>query len=130
VKILLDENLPRKLVAALRAEGHEVESVITLRMQGLDNGRLYRFARQNFEVCFTRDFGFANNVRQGPTPENFKLLRVTLAQRPQDEFIQNFLAAFRAMEVRECAHVPEVQFQDFRALVASARVFAGRVHSC
>jgi hypothetical protein len=32
--------------------------------------------------------------------------------------------------VRECAHVPEVQFQDVRALIASARVFAGRVHSC
>jgi hypothetical protein len=27
VKILLDENLPRKLVAALRVEGYEVESV-------------------------------------------------------------------------------------------------------
>jgi hypothetical protein len=34
VRILLDENLPRKLVAALRGEGHEVESVHTLRMQG------------------------------------------------------------------------------------------------
>jgi hypothetical protein len=44
VKILLDENLPRKLVAALRAEGHEVELVHTLRMQGLDNGKLYKFA--------------------------------------------------------------------------------------
>jgi Domain of unknown function (DUF5615) len=53
VKILLDENLPRKLVAALRAEGHEVESVIKLRMQGLDNGKFYQFAVQNFEVCFT-----------------------------------------------------------------------------
>ena len=29
MKILLDENLPRKLVAALRAEGHEVESAET-----------------------------------------------------------------------------------------------------
>ena len=27
MKILLDENLPRKLVAALRAEGHAAESV-------------------------------------------------------------------------------------------------------
>ena len=53
MKILLDENLPRKLVTALRAEGHEVESVITLRMQGLDNGRLYQFAIQNF-ACVSR----------------------------------------------------------------------------
>ena len=107
MKILLDENLLRKLVAALRAEGHEFESVMTLRMQSLDNGRLYRFARQNFEVCFTRDFGFANNVRQGPTPENFKLLRVTLAQRPQDEFSHDFLVAFRTMDLREFQHGDE-----------------------
>lgn len=50
MRILLDENLPRKLVEALRNEGHEVESVQTLRMQGLDNGKLYRFAVENFEL--------------------------------------------------------------------------------
>ena len=80
MKILLDENLPRKLVAALRAEGQEVESVHTLRMQGLDNGKPYQFAIQNFELCFTPDFGFTNNVRQGQPPAKFKLLRVTLPQ--------------------------------------------------
>jgi len=104
MKILLDENLPRKLVAALRAEGHEVESVHTLRMQGLDNGTLYEFAIQNFEVCFTRDFGFLHNVRQGKPPERFKLLRVTLAQKPQDEFIKDFIAAFRALVPNRFQH--------------------------
>ncbi|MGH7975241.1 MAG: DUF5615 family PIN-like protein [Limisphaerales bacterium] len=104
MKILLDENLPRKLVAVLRAEGHEVESVITLRMQGLDNGKLYQFAIQNFEVCFTRDFGFASNVRQSKPPEKFKLLRVTLPQKPQDEFIKDFIAAFRATELNQFQH--------------------------
>jgi len=104
VKILLDENLPRKLVAALRAEGHEVESVITLRMQGLDNGRLYRFAMENFDLCFTRDFGFAHNARQGAAPIAFKLLRVTLPQKPQDEFVADFLAAFRASDLTRFHH--------------------------
>ena len=104
MKILLDENLPRKLVAALRAEGHEAESVHTLRMQGLDNGRLYQFAIENFEVCFTRDFGFTNNVRQGKPPEKFKLLRVTLAQKPQDECVQDFMAAFRATDWNKLQH--------------------------
>jgi predicted nuclease of predicted toxin-antitoxin system len=104
LKILLDENLPRKLVVALRAEGHETESVITLQMQGLDNGKLYRFAIQNFEICFTRDFGFINNVRQGKPPEKFKLLRVTLEQKPQDEFIKDFLAAFRSAELSKFHH--------------------------
>ena len=104
MKILLDENLPRKLVPALRAEGHEVESVITLRMQGLDNGRLYQFAIQNFTICFTRDFGFINNVRQGKPPAEFKLLRVTLEQKPQDEFIKGFIAAFRAADLTGFQH--------------------------
>jgi len=104
VKILLDENLPRKLVPALRAEGHKVESVITLRMQGLDNGRLYQFAIQNFDMCFTRDFGFINNVRQGTPPAKFKLLRVTLEQKPQDEFTNNFIAAFRAADFAAFRH--------------------------
>jgi predicted nuclease of predicted toxin-antitoxin system len=104
VKNLLDENLPRKLVAALRGEGHEVESVVTLRMQGLDNGRLYRLAIQNFEFCFTRDSGFANNARQGNPPPNFKLLRGTLPQRPQDLFIADFLAVFRSTDWKEFRH--------------------------
>jgi len=99
VKILLDENLPRKLVAALRNEGHEVESVLTLRMGGLDNGCLYRFAIESFELCLTRDQGFVHNARQSPPPAGFKLLRVTLPQKPQDEFVADFLAAFRASDL-------------------------------
>jgi len=104
VKILLDENLPRKLVVALRAEGHDVESVHTLRMQGLDNGRLYQIAIAKFDLCFTRDFGFVNNVRQGKIPARFKLLRVTLPQKPQDEFIKDFLAALRATDLKQFQH--------------------------
>jgi predicted nuclease of predicted toxin-antitoxin system len=104
VKILLDENLPRKLVAALCAEGHAAESVHTLRMQGFDNGRLYRFAVENFEICFTRDFGFTNNVRQGVAPKNFKLLRVTLPQKPQEEFIADFITTLRASDLNQFQH--------------------------
>ena len=95
MKILLDENLPRKLVATLRAEGHEVESVHTLRLQGLENGKLYEFAREAFDLCFTRDGGFANAVRRASTSTRLKLLRVTLLQKPQDEFVLDFLLALR-----------------------------------
>jgi len=104
VRILLDGNLPRKLVPALRAEGHKVESVITLRMQGLDNGRLYQFAIKNFDICFSRDFGFINNIRQGKPPASFKLLRVRLVQKPQDEFTKDFIAEFRASDLTGFRH--------------------------
>jgi predicted nuclease of predicted toxin-antitoxin system len=104
VKILLDENLPRKLVGALSAAGHHTESVHTLRMQGLDNGRLYAFATKNFDICFTRDFGFTHNVRQGPPPANFKLFRVVLPQKPQDKFVTDFMAAFNATDFTKLKH--------------------------
>lgn len=104
MRILLDENLPRKLVGALRIEGHHVESVHTLRMQGLDNGRLYEFARKNFEICFTRDAGFAHNVRQGHESTAFRLLRVTLPQKPQDEFVLDFLTVFRTSDWERYHH--------------------------
>jgi predicted nuclease of predicted toxin-antitoxin system len=104
VRILLDENLPRKLVNALRAEGHEVESVHTLRMQGLDNGTLYQLACAQFDLCFTRDAGFVHNVSQAPTPIHFKLLRVTLRQKQQDEFVSEFITAFRSSDWTKATH--------------------------
>ena len=104
MRILLDENLPRKLVGALRAEGHDVESVHTLRMQGLDNGSLYHFACKSFDLGFTRDVGFANNVRQGPPPSRMKLLRVTLPQKPQDEFVADFISIFRTSDWAQFHH--------------------------
>ena len=104
MKILLDENLPRKLVAALRTTDHVAESVHTLKMEGLDNGRLYQFAIENFDLCFTRDFGFIHNARQGLTPVKFKLLRVVLAQKPQDEFVSDFIAEFRQSDFNQYQH--------------------------
>jgi len=98
VKILIDENLPRKLVAALRSEGYDVESVHTLHMQGLENGKLYAFAKEAFDLCLTRDFGFANAVRGISSSTRMKLLHVTLPQKPQDEFVVDFLTAFRTTD--------------------------------
>ena len=98
MRILLDENLPRKLVAALRAEGYEVESVHTLQLQGFENGSLYEFARDAFDLCFTRDAGFTHNVRQKSSSARLKLLRVTLPQKPQNEFVSDFISAFRVSD--------------------------------
>jgi predicted nuclease of predicted toxin-antitoxin system len=104
MRILLDENLPQKLVAALRAEGHNVESVHTLSLQGLANGRLYEFAcSQSFDICFTRDAGFAHNIRQKTSSSSLRLLRVTLQQKPQDEFVAEFISAFRVSDLTKYA---------------------------
>jgi hypothetical protein len=94
-------------VAALRAEGHDVESIHTLRLQGLENGKLYEFARDSFDLRFTRDAGFANNVRQGAPPSQLKLLRVTVPQKPQDEFVLDFISVFRASDWTQFGHADD-----------------------
>ena len=93
MRILLDENMPRKLVAALVAEGHEVDSVKSLQLQGIDNGALYQFAASNYDLCFTRDAEFSRRVQSKPTTR-VKLVHVVIPQTRQDEFVQQFLNLF------------------------------------
>ncbi|HKO97338.1 MAG TPA: DUF5615 family PIN-like protein [Pyrinomonadaceae bacterium] len=94
MRILLDENMPRKLLAALVAEGHEVDSVKSLQLQGIDNGALYQFAASNYDLCFTRDAEFSRRVQSKPTAR-LKLVHVVILQTRQDEFVQQFLTGFR-----------------------------------
>src|SRR5258705_5987526 len=87
--------MPRKLQNALIAEGHEVDSVRSLRMDGIDNGALYTLATRDYDLCFTRDAEFANRVRESTTPTRLKLLRVLIPQTRQEEFVGQFIALFR-----------------------------------
>ncbi len=93
MKVLLDENLPEGLVGVLRRLGHDVDSVNSLRMKGLDNGTLYREVAQGYDLCFTRDFGFARGMNQ-VRGARVKLLRVILPQTPAKMFVVTFVATF------------------------------------
>ena len=78
MRVLFDENLPVGLVEPLRLLGHTVDSVASLRLKGLDNGRLYREVASAYDLFFTKDREFANRVstlaehaalgRRGPRP--------------------------------------------------------------
>ncbi len=101
MKILLDENMPRKLLAALMAEHHEVHSVSSLRLDGIDNGALYELAAREYDLCLTRDAEFARRVSESKTVTRVKLIRVLIPQTRQDEFVDEFLAAFRQTDWAE-----------------------------
>ena len=94
MRILRDENMPRKLLPALKAEGHEVDSVKSLHLQGIDNGALYELAATDYDLCFSRDAEFSRRVQSKPTAR-LKLAHVVIPQAQQDEFVQQFLFAFR-----------------------------------
>jgi len=94
VKILLDENMPESLVVALARLGHQVDSINHLKLKGIDNGTLYRRVATDYDLCFTRDAGFARNVRQMGEPSQVKLLRVTVPQQRVEVFVPAFIDAF------------------------------------
>ena len=98
MRILLDENMPRKLLAALVEEGHEVDSVKSLQLQGIDNGALYELAASDYDLCFTRDAEFSRRVLMSQSATRLKLVRVVIPQTRQDEFVQQFIIAFRETE--------------------------------
>lgn len=94
MRILLDENMPRKLLAALVAEGHEVDSITSLQLEGIDNGALYQMAASSYDLCFTRDAEFSTRVLSKPATR-LQLVHVIIPQTRQDQFVQQFLSAFR-----------------------------------
>jgi len=97
VRILLDENMLIRLLAALLVEDHGVDSVKSLQLQGIDNGALYQFAASNYDLCFTRDAEFSRRVLSKPAAR-LKLAHVVIPQTKQDEFVQQFLATFRGTD--------------------------------
>jgi hypothetical protein len=99
--------MPRKLVDALVAEGHEVHSVRSLRLDGIDNGTLYELATRAYDLCFTRDAEFAGRVRESKAATRLKLLRVVIPQTRQEEFVGQFVALFRQTDWAEYANGDE-----------------------
>ena len=89
--------MPGKLLAALTAEGHQVDSIQSLQLQGIDNGALYELAVTDYDLCFTRDAEFSKRVQSRPVAR-LKLVHVIILQTRQDEFVEQFLLAFRATD--------------------------------
>lgn len=65
---ILDENMPRKLLAALVAEGHEVDSVKSLQLQGIDNGALYQLAASNYDLVLRLTLSFHDECASPAQP--------------------------------------------------------------
>ena len=87
--------MPESLLGALENLGQEVDSVNRLKLKGLDNGTLYRQVAVAYDLCFTRDAGFAHNVRQIRGPSQVKVLRVTVSQQRVESFVPAFIDAFQ-----------------------------------
>jgi hypothetical protein len=66
-----------------------------LKLKGLDNGTLYRQVAKDYDLCFTRDAGFAHNVRHMRDQLQVKILRVIIPQQRVELFVPAFVDTFQ-----------------------------------
>jgi predicted nuclease of predicted toxin-antitoxin system len=81
VKILLDENVPVDLLAALRAAGHAAESVNFLGWKGLQNGDLLAKARAGYDLFLTRDKDFDETALGRYVTPTFGIVLLAIPQQ-------------------------------------------------
>lgn len=94
MRILLDENLPEGLIEPLRGLGHVVDSMGSLKLKGLDNGRLYREVAARYDLFFTKDRDFADRTKTLVDPVPVKVILTVIRQMPQPRFVAAFVTAF------------------------------------
>ena len=92
--ILLDENLPEGLIEPLRRLGHQVDSIGSLLLKGLENGRLYREVAARYDLFFTKDREFVSRIAERRDPMPVRVVLVVIPQQPQRQFVAAFLDAF------------------------------------
>jgi hypothetical protein len=107
VRILLDENLPEGLIEPLRHLGHDVESIGSLGLKGLANGRLYREVAPGYDLFFTKDREFATRVETPTAPARVRVVLTVIPQQPEAQFVSDFLRAFVATDWSASAQVQE-----------------------
>ena len=98
MRILLDENLPEGLIESLRLLGHAVASVVSLRLKGLDNGRLYHEVASAYDLFFTKDREFATRVSTLPKLASVKVILTVIPQQPEAQFVTLFLVSFASTD--------------------------------
>jgi hypothetical protein len=107
VKMLIDENLPRKLVARLQA--HECRTVVECGWSGKNNGELLALADPLFDVLLTLD-------RNLPYQQNLDSIRIVVliihaySNRPADllPLLPECLAVLETIQPRQVVRVGSV----------------------
>ena len=106
MRVLLDENLPEGLMEPLRGLGHAVDSVGSLGLKGLENGRLYREVASHYDLFFTKDHAFAAWVETLRERARVRVV-LTVRQQPEAQFVAAFLEAFTSSDWTRASPVSE-----------------------
>lgn len=91
MKIKLDENLPHRLVAALSAHGHDVDTVLDEQLRGYPDAVVWQAACRDDRFFITQDLDFSDTRRFKPGTHP-GLLLVRLSEPGADALTQSVTA--------------------------------------
>ena len=101
LRLLVDENLPRSLTAALREAGHQVWDVRELGERGVPDDRVLQLAQELKAALISADKGFGNIVRF-PLGSHWGIVVVRLpSETPGSELCRTVIQALAGLEPDE-----------------------------
>lgn len=100
MKIKLDENLPERLVAALTALGHNVDTVRAERLDGQADSAVWSATQAARRFFVTQDLDFSDMRRYTPGT-HAGLLLVRLTRPGREELLQRVVGVFQTENVEE-----------------------------
>jgi len=89
MKIVVDENIPRRTVVALRAMGHEVIDLRGTSQEGMTDAELWMLAQSQGALLITTDRGFARHRHEA----HHGILIIRLRQPNRERIHQRILQA-------------------------------------
>ena len=109
-RFLLDENLPKSLLRAMRAAGYPAARVIDEGLRGKPDSAIFRRARSRF-VIITRDKDYLK-VEQFPAP-HLGIIVVNLSNNtPVAEVVSKVMNAVSVLEEQDLANMVYVVESD------------------
>jgi predicted nuclease of predicted toxin-antitoxin system len=100
VKIKLDENLPERLVAALAALGHDIDTVRAERLNGQADPNVWSATQATKRFLITQDLDFSD-VRRYEPGTHVGLLLVRLARPGRNDLFERVVTVFQTENVED-----------------------------
>ena len=100
MKIKLDENLPERLVAALTALGHDLDTVYAERLNGQVDPNVWRATQAGQRFLITQDLDFSD-VRHYAPGTHAGLLLVRLARPGRNALFERIVSVFQTENVED-----------------------------
>ena len=100
MKIQLDENLPERLVAALTALGHDLDTVYVERLNGQIDPTVWHATQTAQRFFITQDLDFSDVRRYAPGTHD-GLLIVRLARPGRNALFERIVSVFQTENVED-----------------------------